>query len=117
MGRIAVVRSAVVNSHSCLPERRARRSVRFPEDEEGDMAAKKAPKPAAPKRTTLLVATRKGLWVLGSDAARRSWKLTGPSFLGHIVHHAVVDPRDDRTMLAAARTGHLGPTIFRSTDR
>ena len=80
------------------------------------MAARKAPKPAAPKRTTLLIATRKGLWVLGSDAARRSWKLTGPAFLGHIVHHAVVDPRDGRTLLAAAKTGHLGPTIFRSTD-
>ncbi|HEY6395684.1 MAG TPA: hypothetical protein VIX12_09720, partial [Candidatus Binataceae bacterium] len=25
-------------------------------------------------------------------------------------------PRDGRTMLAAARTGHLGPTIFRSTN-
>jgi photosystem II stability/assembly factor-like uncharacterized protein len=37
-------------------------------------------------------------------------------FLGHIVHHAMVDPRDGRTLLAAARTGHLGPTIFRSQD-
>ena len=37
-------------------------------------------------------------------------------FLGHIVHHAVVDPRDGKTLLAAARTGHLGPTVFRSTD-
>ena len=38
-------------------------------------------------------------------------------FLGHIVHHVVLDPRDRRTMLMAASTGHLGPTIFRSTDR
>src|SRR5216683_673905 len=29
----------------------------------------------------------------------------------------VLDPRDGRTLLAAAKTGHLGPTIFRSTDR
>jgi hypothetical protein len=72
----------------------------------------------APVRSiTLLVATRKGLWRLASDPARRAWKLTGPAFLGHIVHHAVIDPRDPRTMLAAARTGHLGPTVFRSTDR
>jgi photosystem II stability/assembly factor-like uncharacterized protein len=28
----------------------------------------------------------------------------------------VLDPRDRRTLLATARTGHLGPTIFRSTD-
>jgi photosystem II stability/assembly factor-like uncharacterized protein len=28
----------------------------------------------------------------------------------------VLDPRDRRTMLMAAKTGHLGPTVFRSTD-
>jgi photosystem II stability/assembly factor-like uncharacterized protein len=37
-------------------------------------------------------------------------------FLGHIVHHMLLDPRDRRTLLLAARTGHLGPTVFRSTD-
>ena len=73
-------------------------------------------RPAPTKRVRLLVATRKGLWTIVSDPARNAWKLAGPQFLGHIVHHAVVDPRDGRTMLAAARTGHLGPTVFRSTD-
>ena len=75
--------------------------------------------PAAPpaRSISLLVSTRKGLWRLASDPSRRSWKLVGPAFLGHIVHHAVADPRDGRTILAAARTGHLGPTVFRSTDR
>ncbi len=72
---------------------------------------------AASVRTQLLVATRKGLWTLTGDSTRRAWTLAGPSFLGHIVHHAVADPRDGRTLLAAARTGHLGPTIFRSVDR
>ena len=66
---------------------------------------------------TLLVATRKGLWQLRSDAARRSWRVAGPQFLGHVIHHCVADPRNGRTLLAAARTGHLGPTIFRSADR
>ena len=28
----------------------------------------------------------------------------------------MLDPRDGRTLLAAAKTGHLGPTVFRSTD-
>jgi photosystem II stability/assembly factor-like uncharacterized protein len=74
--------------------------------------------PAVPAyRVRLLVATRKGLWTLTSDAARSSYKLAGPQFLGHIVHHAVQDPRDPRVVVAAARTGHLGPTIFRSSDR
>ena len=69
-----------------------------------------------PRRVRLLIATRKGLWTLTGDASRRAWKLKGPHFLGHIVHHARLDPRDGKTLLAAARTGHLGPTIFRSTD-
>jgi BNR/Asp-box repeat len=73
-------------------------------------------RPATPRRVRLLIATRKGLWTMTSDATRRAWKLAGPQFLGHIVHHAVLDPRDGKTLLAAAKTGHLGPTVFRSTD-
>ena len=64
----------------------------------------------------LLVATRKGAWLYHGDAARRSWRVDGPHFLGHIINHLALDPRDGRTLLAAAKTGHLGPTIFRSTD-
>jgi photosystem II stability/assembly factor-like uncharacterized protein len=65
---------------------------------------------------TLLIATRKGAWFLKGDSGRRSWEIEGPVFLGHIVHHIVLDPRDQGTLLMAARTGHLGPTVFRSTD-
>jgi hypothetical protein len=68
-------------------------------------------------RVTLFVATRKGAWMFHSDAKRRDWRLDGPHFLGHVLSHIVLDPRDRRTVLAAAKTGHLGPTIFRSTDR
>ena len=70
-----------------------------------------------PSRLVLLVATRKGAWLFHGDSARRSFRLDGPHFLGHIFNHVVLDPRDRRTLLAAAKTGHLGPTIFRSTDR
>jgi photosystem II stability/assembly factor-like uncharacterized protein len=65
---------------------------------------------------TLLVATRKGAWLFHADAGRQQWRVDGPHFLGHIINHLVLDPRDGRTLLAAAKTGHLGPTIFRSTD-
>lgn len=65
----------------------------------------------------ILVGTRKGLFVLAAGAERRSWRLEGPHFLGQIVHHAVLDPRDATTMLAAVRAGHLGPTVYRSEDR
>ncbi len=64
----------------------------------------------------LFVATRKGLWLLHGDAARRTWRPDGPHFLGYEIHHAVLDPRDRRTLLVAAKTGHLGPTVFRSLD-
>jgi hypothetical protein len=70
-----------------------------------------------PRRTLVLVATRKGAWLLHGDATRKTWRVDGPHFLGHIVNHLVLDPRDGRTLLAATKTGHLGPTIFRSTDR
>jgi photosystem II stability/assembly factor-like uncharacterized protein len=68
------------------------------------------------ERLVLLVGTRKGAFLFEGNRERRSWKLAGPHFLGSIVHHIVQDPRSPRTLLAAARTGHLGPTIFRSTD-
>jgi photosystem II stability/assembly factor-like uncharacterized protein len=64
----------------------------------------------------LLVSTRKGAFFLHADASRRRFRLEGPHFLGHVAHHAVLDPRGARTILLAARTGHLGPTVFRSTD-
>src|SRR5205085_6415018 len=67
-------------------------------------------------RHLVLVGTRKGLFILASDKRRRAWTIDGPHFLGEAVHHAVVDPRDGRTLLAAVKAGHLGPTVFRSDD-
>jgi photosystem II stability/assembly factor-like uncharacterized protein len=64
----------------------------------------------------LLIGTRKGIFFLDSDQARQTWTLTGPSFLGHIANHVVLDPRNDHGMLAGMATGHLGPTVFRSDD-
>jgi hypothetical protein len=71
---------------------------------------------ARQSKVVLLVATRKGAWLYHADAERQTWQVDGPHFLGHIVNHLALDPRDGRTLLAAAKTGHLGPTIFRSTD-
>ncbi len=73
-------------------------------------------KSSASSKLALFVATRKGLWVMKSDSARKRWKLEGPKFLGQIINHAVLDPRDKRTLLVSASTGHLGPTMHRSTD-
>lgn len=88
-------------------------------------ARKPASMPAAAESTqrarpsgklVLMVATRKGAWLFHSDAKRKTWQVDGPHFLGHIVSHVRLDPRDGRTLLAAAKTGHLGPTVFRSTN-
>lgn len=80
------------------------------------------PRPSLPQATAatgspaLLVGTRKGAFILRNNAKRREWRLVGPYFLGSTVHHIVLDPHDRRTMLCAARAGHLGPTVFRSVD-
>jgi hypothetical protein len=79
-------------------------------------AARRKPAAAAPRRLVVLVATRKGAWLFHGDARRRTWQVDGPHFLGHVVSHLRLDPRDGRTLLAAAKTGHLGPTVFRSTN-
>ena len=71
----------------------------------------------SPQRTLLMVGTRKGAFLYHTDASRKQWRLDGPHYLGCIVHHLVLDPRDGRTMLMATRTGHLGPTVLRSTNR
>ena len=79
--------------------------------------SRKAPSPQlATGSGALLIGTRKGAFILRSDRSHRTWKLSAPMFLGHTVHHLMLDPRDRRTMLMATRTGHLGPTVFRSTD-
>lgn len=65
----------------------------------------------------LLVGTVKGGFLLEGDAARKRWNLNGPFFLGQQVHDFRCDPRDGRTLLLTASGGHLGPTVYRSTNR
>jgi hypothetical protein len=64
----------------------------------------------------VLVATRKGAWLLHGDGQRKTFRINGPHFLGQIVNHLVLDPRDRKTLLATTSTGHLGPTLMRSTS-
>src|SRR5262245_56411101 len=79
-------------------------------------SAKPKAKKADSRGVVVMVGTRKGAFFLKSDSTRKAWKTNGPHFLGSIVYHAVLDPRDNKTLLAAVKAGHLGHTIYRSTD-
>ena len=78
---------------------------------------KSGKKSLSKKELIILVSTRKGAWLFHGDKKRKKWKQDGPHFLGQIINHMVLDSRDGKTLLAAASTGHLGPTLFRSTNR
>ncbi len=63
----------------------------------------------------VLVGTRKGLFMLRGDDARRTWQAEGPLLNGWGVFHATVDARDG-TVYAAANHLVYGPTVQRSSD-
>jgi photosystem II stability/assembly factor-like uncharacterized protein len=65
--------------------------------------------------TVLLVGTRKGCFILESDAGRRDWKLRGPYCDGWPVYHAVHDAESGAIYAAAASEWH-GAGVWRSTD-
>jgi photosystem II stability/assembly factor-like uncharacterized protein len=88
---------------------------RRPTSRTGDRASR-ARRLATQPRIALLVATRKGAFFYHANAARTRWRVDGPHFFGQIVNHVMLDPRDQRTLLAAVRPGQLGPTIYRSLD-
>ncbi len=71
---------------------------------------------AAAKSVILLVATRKGAFILRGDPQRKNWTLSAPLLLGSVVHHFIQDPRDGRTILLAACSSLRGPTVFQSSN-
>ena len=66
-------------------------------------------------KTVLLVGTRKGSFLLESDAERRDWTLRGPYCEGWPVYHVVHDPGTGSIYAAAASEWH-GATVWRSPD-
>ena len=66
-------------------------------------------------QTVLLVGTRKGLFMLESDADRRDWSLRGPYCEGWPVYHSVLDPGTGTIYAAAASEWH-GAGVWRSRD-
>lgn len=67
------------------------------------------------KPISLLVGTKKGGFIITKSDSDQ-WLVSDPIQLGNLAYHMVQDPRDPEIILMACRTGHLGPTIFRSQD-
>jgi photosystem II stability/assembly factor-like uncharacterized protein len=66
-------------------------------------------------KTLLLVGTRKGCFLLESDADRRDWTTRGPFCEGWPVYHAIYDASTGTIFAAAASEWH-GSAVWRSTD-
>lgn len=64
--------------------------------------------------TTILIGTRKGAFVLTGDQSRQNWTVSKPMNLGHIIFHFA---SNGRVWILGAKTGHLGPTVYRSLDQ
>ena len=66
-------------------------------------------------RTQLLVGTKKGAFLLESDAARRDWDVQGPLCEGWPIHDLIVEPGTG-AILAAGGSPWFGPAVWRSED-
>jgi photosystem II stability/assembly factor-like uncharacterized protein len=66
-------------------------------------------------RVLLLVGTKKGAFILESDAGRTSWSLRGPLCEGWPIHDLIVEPGSG-ALLAAGGSPWYGPAVFRSDD-
>jgi len=64
----------------------------------------------------LLVGTRKGAFILTSDAKRTRWDVSGPHFPGWEMYHLKGSPADPNRLYASQSTGWFGQLIQRSND-
>src|SRR5499425_3169988 len=64
----------------------------------------------------VLVGTRKGAFVLTSDALREQWEITGPHFPGWEIFHLKGSPADTERLYASQYSAWFGQIIQRSDD-
>ena len=64
----------------------------------------------------VLVGTRKGAFILRSDAARKRWRVDGPHFGGWEVYHVKGSPVDPDRIYASQTSAWFGQLIQRSSD-
>lgn len=66
-------------------------------------------------RVVVLVGTRKGAFILESDAARRTWSLAGPFCEAWPINHVIAEPASGR-IHAAGGNEWFGPAVWTSED-
>ena len=67
------------------------------------------------KRVLVLLGTKKGAFILESDANRRSWELSGPFCETWPLNHVIADPSTN-TIYATGGNEWFGPAVWKSTD-
>ncbi len=67
-------------------------------------------------RIRVLVGTRKGAFILASDAARRDWQVAGPFFGGWEIFHVAGSPANPDRLYASQSSSWFGQVIQRSDD-
>jgi len=67
-------------------------------------------------KVRLLVGTRKGAFVMTSDAKRDRWQIEGPHFAGWEVYHMNASPADPDRLYASQSSGWFGQVLQRSND-
>ena len=64
----------------------------------------------------VLVGTKKGAFVINSDAKRQNWEINGPLFGGWEIYHMKGSPVDPNRIYASQSSGWFGQIIQRSSD-
>ncbi|MFN7940795.1 MAG: sialidase family protein [Thermoanaerobaculia bacterium] len=64
----------------------------------------------------VLVGTRKGAFILTSDARRGRWQIAGPHFAGWEIYHLKGSPVDSDRLYASQTSGWFGQVLQRSND-
>ena len=64
----------------------------------------------------VLAGTRKGAFILTSDAKRKQWDVSGPHFAGWEIYHIKGSPADPDRLYASQSSGWFGQLIQRSND-
>jgi photosystem II stability/assembly factor-like uncharacterized protein len=67
-------------------------------------------------RVRVLVGTRKGAFILSSDASRKQWDVEGPHFAGWEVYHLKGSPANPDRLYASQSSGWFGQVLQRSDD-